>query len=126
MSQARTKINIFEKVKLVLSDGKEFEMAVKVDTGAYRTSIDKHMALELGLVEDDNHKGNVTVRSSLGKHKRPVVGITYLLGGQLVQTTASLTDRSNMNFPMIIGRRDLVTFSIEYNPKNEVEKTRVK
>lgn len=117
----KTIINIFETIQLILPNGTSRECRVKIDTGAYRSSIDKELAESLGLINPANVVGYVKTKSSLGKHQRQVIEINYLLKDQLIKSTASLSDRSNVKFPMIIGRRDLRNFLIEYKPHNEVE-----
>jgi len=48
----------------------------------------------------------------LGREERRVVGITFYLKGKKIKTAASVTDRSQLKRPMIVGRRDLLGFSI--------------
>lgn len=49
----------------------------------------------------------VQVRSSTGVEKRPVVEIGICLGPKLVRTLATLRDRSEMNYPFLVGRNVL-------------------
>lgn len=115
-------INIYETVTIHTPNGEEVTLKVKIDTGAFRTSIDLALAEKLDLYHPDNTIGEVAVRSALGKHKRPVVEVSYDLGGITLNTNASISDRSRLRFPMIIGRRDLKQFLISYNPQKETDK----
>jgi hypothetical protein len=49
----------------------------------------------------------VQVRSSAGVEKRPVVKIGVCLGPKLVRTLATLSDRSQMTYPFLVGRNVL-------------------
>ena len=54
------------------------EIRAKVDTGAFRSSIDKSFAESLGLLDESKILYYRHYRSSLGKHRdRPVVGLTF-------------------------------------------------
>jgi hypothetical protein len=41
-----------------------------------------------------------------------VVGLTFYLKGKKIKTSASVSDRSGLKRPIIIGRRDLLGFSL--------------
>ena len=102
-------------------NGKSIEVEAKLDTGAYRTSIDKKLAEELDLKPTGEF---VTVTSASGETKRPLYKATFMLGGKKVVSTCSVIDRSKMNFPVIVGRLDLKGFLInpvfhEENPEKE-------
>ncbi|MFC1626017.1 hypothetical protein ACFL1Q_03180, partial [Patescibacteria group bacterium] len=105
-------IKPFEDIKVKTKTGKKVSIPAKIDTGAFRTSIDKTLAEDLGLLEQENvlwHKG---VRSSFGKYKRPVVAFTFWLKGRKIKTSAGVSDRSRLRKPVIIGRNDLVGFTV--------------
>lgn len=55
----------------------------------------------------------VHVKSASGVGNRPLVKATLLLGGKKITTTASITDRTKMKYPVIVGRRDLKDFLIK-------------
>lgn len=94
----------------VSHNGKSIQVEAKMDTGAFRTSIDKKLAkeLELPLTGEVVH-----VKSASGVGNRPLVKATLLLGGKKITTTASITDRTKMKYPVIVGRRDLKDFLIK-------------
>jgi alpha-L-glutamate ligase-like protein len=111
-----TKIHVSEAVKVKDADGKDHTVKVKVDTGADRTSIDTALAESLGLLEPENILYEVEVENALGVHqKRQVVGITYMLAGRTITSTASVTDRSHLKKPMLVGRKDLKGFMIVFD-----------
>ena len=86
------------------------EVFAKLDTGAYRTSIDKNLAKELQL-PINNQKVHVT--SASGKTFRPTVHVTFELAGKKIKTIASVVDREHLKFPIIVGRLNLQGFLIQ-------------
>jgi len=106
-------INTREEVKILAADGKtKMTVKAKIDTGAFRTSIDRKLAQSLGLLKADNILFEKRYRSALGRQKRPVIALTFYLQGRKVKTTASVVDRSRLTTPLLIGRRDLKPFLI--------------
>jgi alpha-L-glutamate ligase-like protein len=104
-----------EMVKVKLGKGKKNvkEMRAKIDTGAFRSSIDKKMAEELGLLSEDKVLYYRHYRSSLGKHKdRPVIGLTFWLNGKKVVTAVNVADRHKLRTKFLLGRKDLEGFLI--------------
>jgi len=105
-------IGIFEDVEIDNFLGEKHQIKVKIDTGAFRSSIDEDLARKLGLIDPENILWERTYRSSLGREERKVVGVTFYLKGKKIKTTAAVSDRSKLKRLMIIGRRDLLGFSI--------------
>lgn len=114
------KVEIAPKVLTIIQEvtfyrnGEPIKVKAKLDTGAFRTSIDKNFAELLG-VEKLSEK--VYVKSASGESFRPTAKISFTLGGRKLNTVASLVDRSNMKYPVIVGHRDLKDFLIK--PINE-------
>jgi len=111
-------INTEEKVKVFKFKSKnKLEVLAKIDTGAYRSSIDRTLAKDLGLLREENilWKDRYKYRSALGLQPRPVIGIKYILGGRKIVSSASVTDRSKMKAMLLIGKKDLTGFLI--NPE---------
>lgn len=106
-------IGIFEDIKTKNKNNKKIALPAKIDTGAYRTSIDKTLARDLGLLGKDNILWYKGVRSSLGKEKRAIINFTYWLKGRKITSVAGISDRSKLKRPVIIGRRDLAGFLID-------------
>ena len=102
-------LGVIEPVVIHHND-REHEVEAKIDTGAYRTSIDVNVARELRLEPTERA---VAVRSASGGERRPTVQLTIRLGGREIETIASLAEREHMNYPMIIGRRDLAGFLVD-------------
>lgn len=106
-------INVRESVKILSEDGKKIETPAKIDTGAWRTSIDKDLARNLGILSKDKVLWTKTFKSSLGHEIRPVVPLSYYLAGRKIKTIASVANRSKLKTRLIIGRRDLGGFLIK-------------
>ncbi len=106
-------VGTFEDVEVESFLGERETVKTKVDTGAFRTSIDRDLAQKLGLLEQGNELLTVGYKSSLGSEERPLVNLTFYLKGKKIKTTASVADRSGMKRQMIIGRRDLVPFVVK-------------
>lgn len=113
-------LKTIEKVKVLTKKKIEVELEAKIDTGAYRTSIDKKLAqaLDLQVVP-----GKVYVKSASGQNSRDVVKMTFILGGKKITSYASITDRSGLKYTMIVGRRDLQGFHIDpYITQEEIDR----
>jgi alpha-L-glutamate ligase-like protein len=108
--QRRRVIGIFEVIDLLISNNQYKKVKAKIDTGAYRTSIDERLVKELDL---EIIKKSIQYISSLGKETRQLANLKFLLGGTLIETQASIADRSQLKYDMIIGRRDLRNFLID-------------
>lgn len=115
MEEGIKTLGTWEKIKIVDGKGYKHEVVAKVDTGAWRTSIDKDLAHEFGLDSENNILWSKSVRSGLGKENRLTVNLTYYLAGRRVKTIAGLANRSNLRTPIIIGRRDLEGYVV--NPR---------
>jgi len=112
-------INVFENVVVKGKNGKKITVPAKIDTGAWRSSMDKTLAKDLGLLEEGNILWQKTVWSSIGREKRPIVNVSFWLKGKKIKTSAGISDRSKLKKPIIIGRRDIAGFLV--NPVKEEE-----
>jgi alpha-L-glutamate ligase-like protein len=104
-------LGIEESVTILDSEGHPHIVQAKVDTGAYRTTIDHALAQTLHLHEPVIEY--IGVRGALGKQTRPVVDVSMKVRGRTIKTQAFIVDRSHMNFEMILGRRDLKGFLVD-------------
>lgn len=105
-------VGVFETVKLRDAKGVKREVAGKIDTGAFRSSIDRELAEEMGLMRDRAVLWHDYYVSSLGREKRPIIPVTLWLAGRKVETTANVSDRARMKEKFLVGRRDLGTFVV--------------
>lgn len=103
-----------ERVKIYPPGKKARFVDARVDSGALRSSIDKNLAEELGLLNEENilWRKRYSYRSATGRQTRPVIGLTMRLAGRKIKTSASVADRSKMATQMLIGRNDLQGFLV--------------
>jgi len=106
-------VNTWEKIKLLDKDKKRHEIKAKIDTGAWRTSIDEDLANDLGLLRPENVLWSKVYKSGLGVQEREVIGLNFYLAGRRIKTIASVAKRSDLRAQMIIGRRDLSDFLVK-------------
>lgn len=112
-------LGVEEQVILFDREGKQFPILAKVDTGAYRTSIDEGIARKLGIDRPIIlQKG---VQGALGRQSRPIIALSLILRKKHISTEVSLIDRSHMKYGMILGCRDLRGFFV--NPNKAPGKT---
>jgi alpha-L-glutamate ligase-like protein len=102
-------LHIIEKVT-IYGPKKKKTVQAKIDSGAFRTSLDIDLVNELEL---DLHEHKVFVQSGSGTQNRETVKVNFKLRNKDIHTVASFTDRSHLKFPMIIGRRDMKGFLID-------------
>ena len=113
-------IKATEIVGVLSFDKKKVDVQAKIDTGAWGTSIDRQLAKDLGLYKKGEVLWYKKSISALGSEKRPVINITFWLSGRKIVTTATIANRENLTYKMIVGRNDLIGFLVD--PKlTEVE-----
>lgn len=124
------KVSITPKILSIIQEvtfyrnGEPITIKAKLDTGAFRTSIDKKFAelLDLTILNE-----KVFVKSASGESFRPTAKASFLLGGKKINTVVSIGDRSNLKYPVIIGHRDMKDFLIKpvneqpYDPEDDIE-----
>ena len=140
----RKVIGTIEKIKLIGKDGKEIEVEAKIDTGAGFTSIDTDLAEQLGFgdtvreyqkisttYKDIEHlskkerwdvfkhipniETTVVVHSASGSTYRPTIRLSFVMDGVVISTKVTLINRSQLKYPIIIGKRNLRKFLIDVN-----------
>ena len=105
-------INVWETVRVVNGADEKVDILAKIDTGAWRTSIDRQTAINLGLLQKSNILWQKTVKSSIGKETRPIIAINFYLAGRKIKTVASIANREGLKSKLIIGRQDLGGFLV--------------
>lgn len=107
-------LGIHEEVKIKAADGKRVPVMARVDTGAFRSSIDRDLAKKLGLLAKKNilWERRYAYRSAAGRQSRPVIGLTMWLAGRRIKTSASVANRAKMKTPLLVGRNDLAGFLV--------------
>lgn len=108
----RKTVSEIEEVVVMGHNGKREVVRAKIDTGADGSSIDRVLAEELGLLEADNILYYDYFRNALGRKKREIVGVTFVMAGRKIKTQISIADRSRLRTKMIVGRRDLKQFAV--------------
>lgn len=102
-------LGVIEKIT-IYGEKKKKVILAKIDTGAYRTSIDVDLVHELGL---DLHDKTVHIRSGTGRQKRRTARVRFKLRGKEVKSLVTYTERSHLRFPIIIGRKDIKGFLVD-------------
>ncbi|WP_456482637.1 putative ATP-dependent zinc protease [Methanopyrus sp.] len=97
-------------------------VAARVDTGAENDSIDLKLASEIGAGPVVGvRKVRSASASRLRPERRPVVHITLELAGRCLPSEATLADRRDMRYPMIVGRETLRRAGVTVDPSREEE-----
>lgn len=99
-----------ENVRIVYPNGTRIVQA-KIDTGAVESSISESLAEELGL--DATFLKNKTIITTAGKQNRQTIPIKFYLNNKLIDTIATLSNRSELEYPLLVGRNDLHGFIID-------------
>jgi RimK family alpha-L-glutamate ligase len=88
------------------------EAVAKSDTGARRTSVDAELA---GRVGAGPLVGTTSVRSgsARGAETRPLVDLDVRVNGEWRTVTASVADRADMTYPVLLGRDLLESYTVD-------------
>jgi len=107
-----------EIIKVVVPGKKKrVEVMAKIDTGAWRSSIDKSFAEKNGLLSEGNILWTKVFKSSLGSEERSVINFSFFLAGTRINTVASVSNRKGLKKVCIIGRRDLQGFLVKVDDR---------
>ncbi|WP_226481809.1 RimK family alpha-L-glutamate ligase [Natrinema amylolyticum] len=112
-------IGYTEEVVLSGTSGSKSVLA-KSDTGATRTSIDTGLAADIGA---GPIKSITRIRSGSSKQSksRPVVDVVVGVGGNQHTVTASVEDRSHMDYPVLLGRDILENYQVDVSRRIDSE-----
>ncbi|OVE85648.1 RimK family alpha-L-glutamate ligase [Natronolimnobius baerhuensis] len=115
----RSIIGYTEEVVLSGTSGSKSVLS-KSDTGATRTSIDTSLAADIGA---GPIKSITRVRSGSSKttKSRPVVDVVVGVGGNQHTVTASVEDRSHMDYPVILGRDILGNYQVDVSRRADAD-----
>lgn len=108
VSSEKKVLSVIEPVT-ILQNGFARMYNAKIDTGAFRTSLDESIVAELNIPILPEKYWAV---SANGKQKRDAVRVNIVLGGKKITTVATVAKRSHLKFPLIIGRRDMKGFYV--------------
>lgn len=112
-------IGYIEEVVVTGTSGSTQALA-KSDTGATRTSIDTKLAADIGA---GPIKSMTRVKSGSvkGGKARPVVDLVIGIGGNQHTVTASVEDRSHMEYPLLLGRDILEHYRVDVRKRADKE-----
>lgn len=118
-STASPTIGYTEEIAVSGRDGVETVVA-KADTGAKRSSIDINLAATIGA---GPIKGTTAVKSAIGSgaKTRSLVDIHIGLPDCWETVTASMEDRDEMSYPILIGRDILNDYQIDVGKRHDEE-----
>jgi len=103
--KTRTIVGLIEFVTCYSkSKRKHEEVKARIDTGATKSSIDIELAKKLNL---GPVIGNKTIKNAHGSVKRDLIEVEIKIAGKLLREKFTLADRSNLKYPLLIGRNIL-------------------
>ncbi len=97
-------LGLTETITLEGNNGKNAEIRARIDSGAQNSSIDQGLAAELHLGPIIKNK---IIKQSHGQSVRPVVKVKVNVAGKLVDAEFTISNRSHMKFPALIGQNIL-------------------
>jgi alpha-L-glutamate ligase-like protein len=101
--------------ELGFADVIEFFSTLKLPTGFARTevaAIEKNLRDKYLSKHEDLHD-IIAIYSSNGVSIRPKVKIDLLLDGVTIEPSVTIVDRSNLRYPVIVGRKSLRKFLVD-------------
>ena len=115
-------IGYIEEIHVSGTSGSETVYA-KSDTGATRTSIDTSLAADIGAgpIKSMTRVKSGSVKSG---EARPVVDVVIGIKGNQHTVTASVQDRSHMEYPLLLGRDILEHYQVDVNTRSDRDRDR--
>jgi hypothetical protein len=125
-------LKIFGWVENAFLRGPGMEIRAKLDTGAETSSLDARIIkkfrksgkrwVRFAVLDRDTREETILVRERVrtigvvqhdgSRQTRPVVLLDICIGGQQLDTEVSLIDRSEFNYPLLLGRSALASFAL--------------
>ena len=99
-ADSKTVVGLMEKVKL-LGETADAEVDARIDTGATKSSIDEHLAADIGL---GRILKTTFIKSASGNSVRPVVKARLIIAGREIEAEFTMADRMMMKYPVLIGQ----------------------
>lgn len=124
-----------EEVLLARRTGNKKHVLARIDTGADHSSICEKLAISIGFksivkeLQKLKHiirnpiknyrperellnrikgvKGAILIRSAAGRTRRVFVPLKIEIADKLIKTKVTIIERTHMEYPMIVGRKDL-------------------
>ncbi len=119
----RTVVGFVEWVICFSKSKRKFkEVKARVDTGATKSSIDINLAKELGL---GPVIGNKTIKNAHGSVKRDLIEVTIKIAGNIMKEKFTLADRTDLRYPILIGR-NILQHNFLIDPKKRLIKKEAK
>lgn len=101
----------FEDIEVKDGEGKKQKIAAMMNTGLYRSQIERSEAEKLGLMNETN----VLWERKRGASKQIVIGASLYISGKRVSTGLSVVNKLRKREKIMIGRLDLQGFVV--NPR---------
>jgi RimK family alpha-L-glutamate ligase len=113
----RRTVGFTESVVVTGTSGSTRAVA-KSDTGATRTSVDTSLAAEVGA---GPIRRSTRVKSGSRKQakSRPLVDLVVGVAGEQHTVTASVEDRSHMDYPLLLGRDILEHYTVDVGRRHD-------
>lgn len=112
--QKRRTIGVREEVVIMDNDGTPHTHRARIDTGAYRSSIDRDLAELYGLLKNlEVLSKTKQTQSAFGKEERLIMPLTFILANERISTEVTLAARGHLKHELLVGRRDLGGFLVD-------------
>ena len=112
----RVILGLTERIIIITPEGKEEKVTARIDTGATGSSMDIHLAADLRLSLMSKMK---IVKSASGVKRRPTIHAKVKLESQIIEEEFTITDRSHMTYPVLIGQNILKKGNFLIDPHKE-------
>lgn len=100
----RAVIGFIEKVTCHSENNGSIQVRARIDSGATKSSIDIALAEKLGLGPVIGEKA---IRNAHGRAVRKLIEVEIDIAEKTIKEKFTLADRSNLRFPVLIGRNIL-------------------